>query len=599
MIPVAFLWLFLCLHPVQANPMENPVVQYLSIVILIFFSALFSGLTLGLLGLDKIGLEIIIGAGESDKATAQDKINVKYAQTIQPLRENGNHLLCTLLLGNVAVNAALSILMADLTSGMLGFLVSTAAIVIFGEIVPQALCSRYALRIGSAAVPLVRVIMYALYIIAKPISMVLDVALGEEIGTIHNKSELEKLVQIHVQHNALDSGEANIMKGAITYKDKKVSDVMTSLEDVHMLCTEDKLDFKTISQIFKSGYSRIPVYKRDKNDIVGLLFTKDLIFIDPEDETPVRNFIHIFGRWVQKTFPDTPLDDMLKQFKRGKAHMSLVHDVNSDGEGDPFYEIKGIVTLEDIIEEILGEEIVDETDVYIQVEHHSKVDRQSFDYAKLRLLDHRLVDEQITDQECKAIVAHLQANYSEVFQKTAAGTTISSDMLAGLLHKHSVSTLKPTGQNAGEEKAMVYKRGKKETWCTVLLNGKMMIQAGRDGFRSEAGAWSVLAAECLVQEEGAYISDFTAYVAENTRCIRISCTEYMKMFDRKKILEPISENDGSSKDSKKNGDASEVMLSDFETPVEKLKEPIRAQHLETKLEESTREAHLSENKTQI
>jgi len=66
---------------------------------------------------------------------------------------NGNLLLCTLLLGNVAVNALLSILMADLTGGMTGFLVSTFAIVIFGEIVPQASCSRYPLEIGSLCVP--------------------------------------------------------------------------------------------------------------------------------------------------------------------------------------------------------------------------------------------------------------------------------------------------------------------------------------------------------------------------------------------------------------------------------------------------------------
>jgi len=66
---------------------------------------------------------------------------------------NGNLLLCTLLLGNVAVNALLSILMADLTGGMTGFLVSTFAIVIFGEIVPQSSCSRYPLEIGSLCVP--------------------------------------------------------------------------------------------------------------------------------------------------------------------------------------------------------------------------------------------------------------------------------------------------------------------------------------------------------------------------------------------------------------------------------------------------------------
>ena len=115
------------------------------IVVLILLSGLFSGLTLGLMSLDKIGLETVIGAGEVDQATKDEKRQAEYAKKIAPIRSNGNFLLTTLLLGNVAVNALLSILLADLTSGTVGFVVSTAVIVIFGEIVPQALCSRHAL----------------------------------------------------------------------------------------------------------------------------------------------------------------------------------------------------------------------------------------------------------------------------------------------------------------------------------------------------------------------------------------------------------------------------------------------------------------------
>ena len=109
-------------------------IQWGSIVLLSCFSALFSGLTLGLLSLDKIGLKIVMSGGDEHLAAL--------AATIAPVRENGNLLLCTLLLGNVAVNAYLSILMAEITSGLAGFLISTAVIVIFGEIIPQASCSR-------------------------------------------------------------------------------------------------------------------------------------------------------------------------------------------------------------------------------------------------------------------------------------------------------------------------------------------------------------------------------------------------------------------------------------------------------------------------
>ena len=109
-------------------------IQIIMIVFLLCMSALFSGLTLGLMGLDKTGLEIVMSGDDAEAAKA--------AKIIYPLRKDGNLLLCTLLLGNVAVNSLLSILLADKTGGAVGVLSSTFLIVIFGEIVPQAACSR-------------------------------------------------------------------------------------------------------------------------------------------------------------------------------------------------------------------------------------------------------------------------------------------------------------------------------------------------------------------------------------------------------------------------------------------------------------------------
>jgi metal transporter CNNM len=79
----------------------------------------------------------------------------------------------------------------------------------------------------------------------------------------------------------------------------QVKAVMTQKEKVYMLSADARLSFKTISEIFKTGFSRIPVYGSSRDDIVGILMTKDLIFIDPEDETPVKNFVQIFGRSLQ------------------------------------------------------------------------------------------------------------------------------------------------------------------------------------------------------------------------------------------------------------------------------------------------------------
>ena len=101
--------------------------------VIAMMSGMFSGLNLGLLGLDVKNLELLTRGPFNDEQEAKD---AEYANKILPLRRRGNLLLCTILLGNVTVNSGLSILMGDLTSGIMGLIISTAIITIFGEIIP-------------------------------------------------------------------------------------------------------------------------------------------------------------------------------------------------------------------------------------------------------------------------------------------------------------------------------------------------------------------------------------------------------------------------------------------------------------------------------
>jgi metal transporter CNNM len=258
--------------------------------------------------------------------------------------------------------------MADITGGLLGFLVSTFAIVIFGEIIPQAVCSRFPLQVGEKAVPLVKFFMVLLALVAYPLAFVLNKALGRELGTTYSQSEMAKLIELHVQGGHFDHETGAAMTGALRYHGMSVKDAMTDLKHTFMLGADERLGFDTVAKIFKTGYSRIPVYEVTKSNIIGLLFVKDLIFLDPEDEIPVKNFVQIFGRGLHIVWPEDKLGNVLKLLKKGRSHMALVRDVNhGDGTLDPFYEIKGIITLEDIIEIILGDEIVDETDEVVDV----------------------------------------------------------------------------------------------------------------------------------------------------------------------------------------------------------------------------------------
>jgi len=329
-------------------------------VFLVMLSALFSGLTLGLLGLDTNQLEILKESGGEKER--------KYAAKILPVRRRGNLLLCTLLLGNVMVNAGISVLTADITSGLVGFLLSSAVIVVFGEIIPQAICSRYGLFIGAHVIWLIYIVMALLFIIAFPISFILDKVLGKEIGTVFNKDELKKLVELQAAqgHGGLNVDEARIVGGALELNRINVGQVMTPIERSFMLEISDKLSSDTMTDVWQTGHSRIPVYSSNKNNIVGLLFTKDLVLINPEEEVPLSTILTFYGREVIKVYPDQKLDEMLKIFKTGRSHLAIVHEPKEDENGgDPYYATLGLVTLEDIIEEIIREEIVDETDVFI------------------------------------------------------------------------------------------------------------------------------------------------------------------------------------------------------------------------------------------
>lgn len=247
-------------------------------------------------------------------------------------------------------------------AGTVGFLVSTAVIVIFGEIVPQAMCSRYALYIGSRAVPVVWLLVTLLYVGAKPISMALDCALGLEVGTSYTQGELREVMERHVG-TAISARQRDTVIG-IMKMDNRIDSIMTPIDQVFTLASDAKLDFATIHRIFKLGFSRIPVCQADDpTKIVGVLYTKDLILLDPDDRMTVDKVIQFFHRGhVERVWVAQTLQAVLQVFQKSKTHLAIVQDVNQETEGDPFYEVKGIVTMEDIIESIIQADIEDEFD---------------------------------------------------------------------------------------------------------------------------------------------------------------------------------------------------------------------------------------------
>lgn len=140
-----------------------------------------------------------------------------------PLRKRGNLLLCAILLGNVLVNSGISIIMGDNFSGVFALVVSTGMIVVFGEIVPQAVCSRYGIVAGAHLSWLLWLTIAFTFVVSYPISAILDKILGDEVGTILTKSKMKKLFELQEQLEVVEDQEGKILKATLELGNKHIS----------------------------------------------------------------------------------------------------------------------------------------------------------------------------------------------------------------------------------------------------------------------------------------------------------------------------------------------------------------------------------------
>jgi metal transporter CNNM len=315
---------------------------------LLFMSGLFSGLNLGFMSLGKEELQRKIAMGD-------DRASVVYR-----LRKNGNLLLCTILIGNVLVNNILAIYMSEMFSGTMAVIVATSLVVVFGEILPQAICSRYPLEIGSKAAPVFRIFMAALWIICWPLSKIMDYFLGPEPPVRHTKFEIGEMIRDHQMDNStdIDEREAKTVMGALTFSDKTAREVMTPKKNVYRFYDDQKLDAALIDSIIEKGHTRVPVFKSKKDQVVGVVLVKNLL--------GVRRGTKIINKAnAPITVNDnTKLDDILEIFRTARQHLLVVVDEHEN--------VLGIITLEDIHEEIFGYEIVDETDKFVDMRTKEK-----------------------------------------------------------------------------------------------------------------------------------------------------------------------------------------------------------------------------------
>uniref|UniRef100_A0A2K5D859 Metal transporter n=1 Tax=Aotus nancymaae TaxID=37293 RepID=A0A2K5D859_AOTNA len=272
------------------------------------------------------------------------------ARRLEPVRRWAGCVLGALLLLASLAQAALAVLMyrAAGQRAVPAVLGSAGLVFLVGEVVPAAVSGRWALALAPRA----RLALLLTLPVALPVGQLLELAARP--GRLR-----ERVLEL-----ARGGGDpySDLSKGVL--RCRTVEDVLTPLEDCFMLDASTVLDFGVLASIMQSGHTRIPVYEEERSNIVDMLYLKDLAFVDPEDCTPLSTITRFYNHPLHFVFNDTKLDAVLEEFKRGKSHLAIVQKVNNEGEGDPFYEVLGLVTLEDVIEEIIRSEILDKSEDY-------------------------------------------------------------------------------------------------------------------------------------------------------------------------------------------------------------------------------------------
>lgn len=308
---------------------------------LIGVSAVCSGLNVALMSLDIGDLK------------RKAKLGNHRAKSVYPFRKNTHLTLAAILLTNVAAVSATSIFLESVLYGLLAGLITTIFIVIFGEIIPQAIFTRDSLRYMSALVPVLKLMIFVTYPVSKPLQLLLDKLFNEQNSRLHTRQELGILISEHLGHieSELDNDEVEIIRGALQLSEKRVSDIMMPINHVYWLEPETRLTAEMIDEIKKVGRSRIPIFNKRLTHCYGVLLMKDLVDIDFDEENYTVDDLPLYP--VQMVGSRTALDTMLRKFISTGSHLVPI-------EKDDY--IIGIVTIEDLIEEIVGREIEDETD---------------------------------------------------------------------------------------------------------------------------------------------------------------------------------------------------------------------------------------------
>lgn len=324
--------------------------ELILLIVCLFLSGFFSSSETALFSISKI------------KALHIAKDGSTTGQLILKMKEDSHTLLTTILIGNNLVNigasaVATSIAISHFQSNAVGIAtgVMTILILVFGEIVPKSFANNNNVLIA-------RTVIFPIFWLSKlfyPFILILNfIPKMQNAATLSNdtvtEDELMTMVEVVKEDGEIKEEEKELITNIFEFDDTSCSEIMTPRADMFVIDVSEKMD---IQQILKTGFSRIPVIEDTIDNIIGIMHVKDLFASfqqmcskGGEDDTLDAKKIMKKPYFIPES---KKLDSLLHDFKQKKNHLAVVVDEHGG--------VSGIVTLEDVVEEIIGE-IVDETD---------------------------------------------------------------------------------------------------------------------------------------------------------------------------------------------------------------------------------------------
>ena len=349
-------------------------IQSITLFFLLICSALISGAEVAFFSISTSQLD-----------SMQDNY-IKEKGLIEKLLKNPKRLLATILVANNFINIALVLLFSNISqlfltkidNSLLSLIIEVVLIsfiiLIFGEILPKIFANRNNLVFARFTASIIyKLDKFLLFIFTVPMSFItnfIEKRFGQKGGNF-SVDELSKALELTKQNDTTEE-EDKILRGIVNFGNIEISQVMCPRVDIFSLSSGLSLD-KILPKLIENGFSRIPVFQNHLDNIIGILYVKDLL---PNIKNKNFNWISIL-RPTYFVPENKKLDDLFKEFKSKKMHIAMVVD--------EYGGTSGLVTLEDLIEEIVGD-ISDEFD-YDNLEY-SKIDKSIYLFdAKISLND--------------------------------------------------------------------------------------------------------------------------------------------------------------------------------------------------------------------